>query len=163
MAITIDQFADRIKRAVQSGAIASAMGTAAAGLAMHGQRRAVHFASVEPGRPIGLGVVTGHLTDSLAGEAEPFRGGVDIILSTGGKSGYGAVPYAAVHELGLTVNVPAHKRTTLFGRTVAPFNVGPYSYKMPKRPFLQPAIEELETKADHVFSMALAKKLEALA
>lgn len=137
MAITIDQFADRIKRAVQTGAIASAMGTAAAGLAMHGQRRAVHFASVEPGRPIGLGVVTGHLTSSLAGEAEPFRGGVDIILSSGGVAGQGTAWYARLHELGIG--------------------------GMPKRPFLQPAIEELEEKADHVFSMALAKKLEALA
>ena len=135
MAITIDQFAGRIKRAVQSGAIASAMGTAAAGLASHGQRRAVQFASVEPGRPIGLGVVTGHLTSSLAGEAEPIRGGVDIILSSGGR-GRGGVFYARLHELGIG--------------------------GMPKRPFLQPAIDELETKADHVFSMALAKKLEAL-
>jgi len=138
MAITIDQFADRIKRAVQSGAIASAMGTAAAGLASHGQRRAVQFASVEPGRPIGLGVgKTGMLTSSLAGEAKPIRGGVNIILSSGGIAGQGTAWYARLHELGIG--------------------------GMPKRPFLQPAIEELETKADHVFSMALAKRLRALA
>jgi len=132
--ITIEQWRDQLARMVRSGAIRKGLQVAADSLAMHGQRKAVEFASHTPGRPIGLGIGRGNLVRSLAGEVKTSGHSVDVVLSSGGKSGFGAVPYARRHEEG--------------------------THGMRKRPFLQPALVHISRKADEVISTEITRVLE---
>jgi len=158
--ITIEQWRDQLARMVRSGAIRKGLQVASGKLAGQGQRKAVEFASHTPGRPRGLGIGRGNLVRSLAGEVKTSGHSVDVVLSSGGKSGFGAVPYARIHEEGGTVQVPRHTRSVAFGRKVPDFEVGPYSYKMKKRPFLQPALVHISRKADEVISTEITRVLE---
>ena len=132
--ITIEQWRDQLARMVRTGAIKKGLQVAADSLAMAGQGRAVRHATDLPGRPRGLGRITGALARSLAGEVEARPRSVDVVLSSGGKSGFGAVPYAHRHEEG--------------------------THGTRKRPFLQPALEHIATKADRVISDEIARVLE---
>ena len=132
--ITIEQWSANLARMVRTGTLAKSLETAALTLAMDGQRQAVRFATDVPGRPIGLGRVTGALARSLAGEVEAKTRSIDVVLSSGGKTGFGAVPYARRHEEG--------------------------THGMRKRPFLQPALVHISRKAERVISDEIARTLE---
>jgi phage gpG-like protein len=155
--ITIEQFNDRLKTIVRSGGLRKSMLTAALTLAKEGQRHAYFGVTNKPG---GLRVRSGALRQSLGGTAKATTQGVNVILSSGIGQGFGAVPYARIHEEGLRVQVPRHTRTMLFGRRVPPFQVGPYSLKMPPRPFLKPALKHAAKHADRVISDEIARTLE---
>jgi HK97 gp10 family phage protein len=133
-AITIEQWRDQLARMVRTGAIKKGLQVAADSLAMHGARKAVDFASHTPGRPRGLGILHGNLVRSLAGEVKARPRSVDVVLSSGGKSGFGAVPYARRHEEG--------------------------THGMRKRPFLQPALVHISRQADEVISTKIQRVLE---
>jgi phage gpG-like protein len=81
---------------------------------------------------------TGHLANSLHADA---RADADKVV---GSLGVG-VPYGPVHELGLTVAVPAHAqlRTQVFGRTVEPFTVDVRAHQAsyPQRAYIRPSLE----------------------
>jgi len=156
-AITIEQWAAHLKRMVRTGAIKKGLMTAALGLAKEGERHAMFGVTNKPG---GLRVRTGALRDSLHGTAVTDSDGVNVILSSGkGPSGFGAVPYARIHEEGGPVDVRRHTRSVVYGRRVDPFQVGPYQMNMPPRPFLQPALEHIEPIADRVISDEIARVL----
>jgi len=164
--ITIEQWRDRLARMVRSGAIRKGLEVAATTLAMEGQRHAAFGVTNAPG---GLRVRSGALRRSLAGITETKGETVSVVLSSGGRglpgqdgfaTGFGSVPYALIHEEGRTVQVPRHTRSVAFGRKVPDFEVGPYSYKMKKRPFLQPALVHISRHADKVISTEIARVLE---
>lgn len=116
-----------------------------------GQRRAL---------PNVLTSRTGTLRRSIAVDRAPLPGAVDVGTALG---------YGAVHEIGGTFTIPrhqvdAHTRRIVFGRRVAPFNVGPYSRgpysaRYPKRPFLVPALEETIPKLPRIFVEEIQKVL----
>jgi len=65
------------------------------------------------------------------------------------------VVYAPVHELGLSVSVPAHNRTNADGKR---YRVKAHKAKFPKRPFLEPAATHvISTQAEKVFRKALQR------
>lgn len=77
--------------------------------------------------------------------------------------------YMAVHEFGGAVDVPSttvrsHRRKVVFGKRVAPFDVGPY-FRMgyvanfPKRPWLEPAIVRARGASDAIMLRALRKAI----
>ena len=129
--ITIEQWRDRLARMVRSGAIRKGLEVAATTLAMEGQRHAAFGVTNAPG---GLRVRSGALRRSLAGITETKGETVSVVLSSGGKSGFGAVPYARRHEEG--------------------------THGMRKRPFLQPALVHISRHADKVISTEIARVLE---
>ena len=79
------------------------------------------------------------------------------------------VPYAAVHELGLTVDVPAHSRTIsmAFGKSIDPvtFLVRAHTAAYPKRAFLAPSVNDtrndFNAKMDEAVREALAEAQNA--
>lgn len=89
--------------------------------------------------------------------------------NSGAKLTYGSeVPYAAVHEYGLSgsVQVSAHQRTMTEGfgpSTNYPLTVQVSAHQrnmqMPKRPYLEPALED---KMDDVVEMAEEEAFKAL-
>ena len=141
--ITIEQWADQLSHMVRTGAIKKGLQVAATSLAMQGQRRAVDFATDTPGRPQGLGRVSGALARSLAGTVEKGQGTIDVVLSSGGKDGFGAVPYARIHEEGDTITPRKGKYLRFKGSegwaTVKSVTIKP-------RPFLQPALVHISRK-----------------
>jgi hypothetical protein len=155
--ITIEQWSAHLARMVRTGALAKSLETAALTLAMEGQRQAVRFATDVPGRPIGLRRVTGALARSLAGEVEAKTRSIDVVLSSGGKTGFGAVPYARVHEEGMTISAKRAPYLHFKGQKgwarVKSVTIRP-------RPFLQPALVHISRKADRVISNEIARTLE---
>jgi len=90
-------------------------------------------------RPQKLGVVSGRLRTSVKGRAKIK--GKNVIGELGTN-----VEYAPQHELGLTVTIPAHQRriTQAFGKAITPktINIGAHKATFPKKPLLEPAIED---------------------
>jgi phage gpG-like protein len=155
--ITIEQWRDQLARMVRSGAIRKGLDVAAGTLAAVGQGRAVRHATDLPGRPRGLGRVSRALTGSLAGEVETRAHSVDVVLSSGGKSGFGAVPYARIHEMGGTIRAKGGGWLRFKG------NKGWATVKsvdIPARPYLQPALDYIAKRADRVISDEIARVLE---
>jgi phage virion morphogenesis protein len=77
----------------------------------------------------GILLAGGHLRDSIAWQMDGDE------LKVGSN-----LDYAAIHQFGsgdMVVTVPAHERTNLFGREVAPFQVGAYQRhpNIPARPY----------------------------
>lgn len=98
------------------------------------QNRMAH----DPGPPgVLLHQRTGHLANSIHADAKTRAGAVIGILGVG-------VPYGPIHELGGTVDVPAHTqlRTHVFGKVVAPFtvNVKAHPATYPMRAYLKPSL-----------------------
>jgi len=155
--ITIEQWRDQLAQMVRTGAIAKGLQVAADSLAMQGQRKAVEFASHTPGRPRGLGIGRGNLVRSLAGEVEARPRSVDVVLSSGGKSGFGAVPYARIHEEGDTIT-PKKGKYLHFKGSKGWAKVT--SVTIPPRPFLQPALVHISRQADKVISTEIQRVLE---
>jgi phage gpG-like protein len=174
MAITIDQWADQIELMVRTGALQKSLTTAAATIAMEGQR---HMAFGVTNVAGGLRVRTGALRRSLAGTSKRTKTGAVVRLTTGGRDGAGGVPYAAIHEQdgkwGSTRTI--HAKAGGFLR----FPVGPDAFtgagvargtssawavvksvKIPARPYMQPALEHIAKKANVIISDQIARTLE---
>jgi phage gpG-like protein len=83
---------------------------------------------------------TGKLSRSISGNASATG---NLVTGTVGSKG---VPYAAVHELGLTVTIPSHERliSMVFGKPVVPHTISIKSYTVtfPMRAYLKPSLEE---------------------
>lgn len=75
------------------------------------------------------------------------------------------IEYAAQHEFGLTVDVPAHSRlmTMAFGRAVAPreIEVRAHTASYPVRAFLAPALRDKATDFETEMDAAVAEAAEA--
>jgi len=56
------------------------------------------------------------------------------------------VKYAAIHEFGGMITVPAHTRTSAFGRKTKPYTMPAKWFGMPKRPYVAPAIKTTRAK-----------------
>lgn len=83
---------------------------------------------------------SGKLSRSVSGNADTAG---SMITGTVGSKG---VPYAAVHELGLTVVIPTHQReiSMVFGKPVVPHSITVKSHTVnfPMRAYLKPSLEE---------------------
>ena len=144
--ITIEQWSANLARMVRTGAIRKGLETAGLTLAMEGWRRsAMKYATGGGSSTTILNVRSGALRQSIGGTAISTKAGVDVVLSSGkgpkagmrGQAGYpsfGAVPYAHRHEEG--------------------------THGMPRRSFLQPALNEIAPLADRVISDQIARTLE---
>lgn len=111
--------------------------------------------ATDPGPPSDLlHVRTGALRASLFAAAKASGGAVVGVLGAG-------VPYARIHELGETVNVPTHTqhRTSAFGRPTRPYEVTvrAHAARYPQRAFLRPS---LEARRDEILA-ALAGRARA--
>lgn len=107
------------------------------------------------------------------GQGAPLPNKLTSRTGTGRRSistDFGALPRAAsvgsslnymrVHEEGGTfvaslARVGAHTRTVVFGRTVSPFTVpaytrSGYSFKMPRRAWLEPAVDDVLPRAPDI-------------
>ena len=116
------------------------------------------------GKLTSAGPISGKLTSrnggaGLVGSIRVDRGGLPLFVDIGSDR-----IYAAVHELGFsgTVRVSAHTRTSAFGRkTKKAFTVPAHSrkMKMPKRPYLAPALEDASKDFSAIFVKELDKEL----
>jgi len=93
--------------------------------------------------------VTGLLAQSVTESPDPGPGYIDVGTN---------VPYGIVHELGLTVTVPAHRRT----RNGKSYQVGTYTANYPKRAFMAPAIADIfqTMKARTIIQQTLKEELK---
>ena len=96
-----------------------------------------------------LHVRTGRLRSSIrsgvrGGVKGGHKGSIEGWIRAGGPSKKGAVKYAAVHELGLTIPHPSGG-----------------SVKMPKRPFLKPSIDDATKDLPAALAPLLAQALKA--
>ena len=111
------------------------------------------------GRPH-LNVVTGRLKQSITNKVT--RSGSKTIGQIGTN-----VVYGRIHELGFSgpVNVPAHSRriSQAFGRAIAPQTISIRAHtkmmKVPKRPFLEPALRGVVSNLDKDIAAAINKRL----
>lgn len=75
----------------------------------------------------------------------------------------GDVKYAAFWEYGFhgDETVKAHMRTVVFGRTVDPFNVGPYTRHVDQaaRPFMRPSLAEMKGAITEGYRAAIRRGL----
>lgn len=151
---------DRFRRYFREGAIAGAnevmdlVGTLATGKYMR-------LTKLGAGAPVAdrLTVRSGRLARSLEPGGGAFGGpgkreqirivrwqGDNLTAIFGTK-----VPYAAVHELGLTVNFPPYTHPNLFGRGIRA-QMGARTAQYPKRPFLSPAAREAGKQTRQIFA-----------
>lgn len=92
--MTIEEFRDRLKEAVRTGAMSDAIVETGHALAFMMERQAKH--RVTGGNP--LNVRTGKLRQSIKPTVKEIKGGVRAGVQAGSKR----VPYAAIHETGQT-------------------------------------------------------------
>ena len=92
--ITIEEFRDRLKEAVRTGALSNAIVETGHTLAFMMERQAKY--RVTGGNP--LNVRSGKLRQSIKPTVKPIRGGVRAGIQAGSRM----VPYAAIHETGKT-------------------------------------------------------------
>ncbi|MGD0263535.1 MAG: hypothetical protein ABSD47_01110 [Candidatus Methylomirabilota bacterium] len=97
-----------------------------------------------------LRVRTGTLRRSISSRVEPFEGGVRGIISA-------SAPYAATHELGLTLHIPEIRpvrakalhffisggHTGYGAAEVFAMRARAHDVKMPERPFMRRALQEM--------------------
>jgi phage gpG-like protein len=115
-----------------------------------------------PAHPSKLTSRTGRLRASLAGSG--YREG----LATAGLPRYievgTDVAYAPVHEFGGTVSqsVPAHTRSSAFGRPTQPYRVRAFTRRAtyPARPFLGPALEDASKRFETILVHHLERQLD---
>lgn len=167
--ITIEQWSAHLARMVRTGAIRKGLETAGVGLAMDGWRRsAMKYATGGGSSTTILNVRSGALRQSIGAIALSTKEGVDVVLSSGrgpgsgmrGQKGFpsfGAVPYARVHEEGMTISAKRAPYLHFKGQKgwarVKSVTIRP-------RPFLQPALNDIAAKADRVISDEIARTLE---
>ena len=92
--MTIEEFRDRLKEAVRTGAMSDAIVQTAHTLSIMMERRAKY--NVTGGNP--LNVRSGKLRNSIKPVVREIRGGVRSGVQAGSKR----VPYAHIHETGKT-------------------------------------------------------------
>jgi hypothetical protein len=162
--VSLDTFRDNLREMVRTGEIGRALmrATDEAGNLMILTANTDYLRGP---RPLRLGRVSGALARSLRKKITPRRDGITLQLMAGG--GPEGVKYARVHELGDTRTIPVkqHTRTMLFGKTVPPFSVGPYSRKqnVRARPYLKPSRNKvLEEKAPKIFADELGRTIQRL-
>ena len=159
--ITLDEFRGRLQSMVRTGALGEAIHRATAEVGM----LAVEFSQrdyLRGPRPAKLGRVSGALARSVRFSTRPTEKAVLLTLSAGG--GPEGVSYARIHEKGATsgtVTVQRHTRSTLFGRTVEPFSVGPYSRRLNvrARPYLRPGRDKALKEAPRIFTAEIGDTL----
>ena len=150
--ITIEEWRDHLKRAVNTGALAKGIRIAAVELALEGKRHAQFGVTNRAG---GLRVRSGRLRGSIQGNVTKTGPGADVILSAGGSSGRGTVKYARIHEAGGTI-FPKRAKYLTFPVSADAFTgagvsrgAGGSSWrsvrsvKIPARPYMQPALEHI--------------------
>lgn len=92
-----------------------------------------------------LNRISGKLAGSVGYQVTQSGGDFNLEVYAGGDK----APYAVVHELGRTVQVPTHLSASRLGRQ---FTVQTHSAKYPQRSFMKSSLEENEN--------AIAKKIE---
>lgn len=106
---------------------------------------------------------SGRLAGSIQQEA-PIQEGGGVY---GRVFSAGTVKYARIHEFGFTgaVNVPAHQRTMVFGKTVPAFMVKPYTRRvdLPERSFLRSSLADLTGDIEHDLKAAVVEGLRKAA
>lgn len=96
---------------------------------------------------------SGNLLESIRFEAKPSQdGSIEILILAGG--GRHDVQYAAIHEYGGTIRIPK-----LFGY-LEKADGTPFEIKMPKRPYIQPSVDEVTPLIPKVVSAEISKALK---
>jgi len=158
--VTLQRFAKDLSELVRTGALGKALhrGTIDVGVVA---KKSAQMDFLRGPRPALLGAITGDLRRSVRKKTTPTSKFVRLTLSAGG--GPAQVDYAAVHEFGFTgaVQVKQHTRTTVFGRTVDPFQVGPYTRMMDirARPYLRPGRDKALQQAPQIFTAEIGDTL----
>ena len=162
--VTLDQFHRNIREMVRTGEMGRALHRAASQSAgeMVGNTQDNYLRGP---RPAFLGRVSGALARSVRFKTTPRNNGITVNLMAGG--GPESVDYARVHELGdnRTITVKQHTRTMVFGKTVAPFSVGPYGRKqnVRARPYLKPSRNEiLRERVPAIFTEEIRETMQRL-
>lgn len=142
--MTFDDFQQRLEEASTGGQLKLLVRQTLHGAAKQAERAAK--LRTTGGNP--LHVQTGRLRASIrSGVRGGVRGGnkgaIEGWLRAGGQGRKGQVKYAAVHELGLTIPNPWGGLT-----------------RMPKRPFLQPSIDEAVDQLPAALAPLLADALK---
>lgn len=121
-------------------------------------------------------IVLGVLKDNLANKILNRLSGTlirswamkpTVVTESAVEGGVGSkLSYAAYHEYGFRgeVTVKLHQRTVVYGRTTAPFNVGPYTYNRnyAGRPYARPALKASRRaiEQEHMHAIAAAASKE---
>jgi hypothetical protein len=166
VSITLEEFQQRLEAAGDRGALRLLIRQTLQDSAKYAERQAklkvsvpspTWLARAKPQRaaaalaasPV-LHVRTGRLRASIrsgvrGGQKGKGQGAIEGYVRAGGAGKKGMVKYAAVHELGLTIQNPWGGQT-----------------KMPKRPFLKPARDEAAARLPDALRPLLARSLSAV-
>ena len=147
--MTPEEFSQRLKVAVRTGAIGDGMVRAA-------NRIALRMDAIAKRRVTGggsstrlLNVRTGALRGSIKWNVKRIRGGVQASIQAGGSSGGVLVKYARIHELGGTI-------TTRRGKALS------RPIRIPKRPYLKPGRDAGARIARQVMTEEFRKSLRTV-
>ncbi len=98
--------------------------------------RTAKFKYLTGPRPTHLGVDTGNLRSRIVARVQKLGRVTQVLFGTD-------VPYAAIHELGLLIKGHTRIITQAFGRQLKfPVAVRVRPFRMDKRPFLAPSLED---------------------
>lgn len=148
--MTPEEFSQRLKMAVRTGAIGDGMVRAA-------NRIAVRMDAIAQKRVTGggsstrlLNVRTGKLRQSIKWKVKRIRSGVQASIQAGGSAGGAVVNYARIHETG---------EPLITMRRGKPLKK---PIKMPKRPYLRPGRDAGQRIARQVMTEEFRKSLRTV-
>ena len=119
--------------------------------------RTAKFKYLSGPRPAHLGVKTNRLRSSIVARVQRLGKVTQLLFGTD-------VPYARIHEEGLLIRAHTRIITQAFGRQLkSPVAVSVRAFKMPKRPFLSPSVEDNKSWLRTNMLVAIRRAAEAAA
>ena len=147
--MTIEEFRDRLKEAVRTGAMGDAILGGANEIAMHMHSIANKRVTGGGSSTRLLNVRTGKLRQSIKFNVKQIRGGVRATIQAGGSAGGAIVRYARIHELGGEITI---RRGKALRKPIV----------IPKRPYLKPGRDDGARIAPEVMTRHLRKALRSV-
>ena len=147
--MTPEEFSQRLKMAVRTGAIGDGMVAAANRIALRMDNIAKRRVTGGGSSTRLLNVRTGKLRQSIKWKVKRIRSGVQASIQAGGSAGGAVVKYARIHELGGDITM---RRGKALSRPI----------RMPKRPYLKPGRDAGARIARQVMTEEFRKSLRTV-
>ena len=159
--LTVQEFSQRLKIAVRSGAIADGMVRAANTLAFRMDAIAQRRVTGGGSSTRSLNVRTGKLRQSIKPSVKRTKGGVRATIQAGGSAGGAVVKYARIHETGLpNPIVPINGKYLRFKGNKGWATVK--SVSIPARPYLRPSRDSAARIAPAIMRKEIIKALRSV-
>ena len=159
--LTPEQFEQRMKIAIRTGAIADGMVRAANTIALRMDNIAQRRVTGGGSSTRKLNVRTGKLRQSIKWKVKRVKGGVQASIQAGGSAGGAVVKYARIHETGLPDPiVPTNGKYLRFKGSKGWATVK--SVSIPARPYLRPGRDAGARIASQVLKKEFVKSLRGV-